>query len=304
MRLQKIRRVLLYTLFLNIAVALTKIVYGYRIDSISMFSDGFHSLFDGISNIIGLIGIFIASRPPDKNHPYGHRKYETLSTIAIAVLIFFAGYEILRKSYFGFTSPHSIDVTSLSFIIMALTLFINTGVMIYEKKKGRELHSDFLLADAMHTNTDIFVSISVVISLVAAKMGYPVIDIISAVIIALFIAKMGIEVLKSAADVLTDAACIEPNDIREVVNKVEGVKGCHEIRTRGKEGAVHIDLHILVSSDLKTIDAHDLAHKVEDAIKQEFPSVIDAVIHTEPHDGNALELGQDMCCPGNGQKQI
>ena len=168
---KQIRNVLIYTLALNLLVAASKIIYGSITNSISMFSDGLHSLFDGTSNIIGLIGIWIASQPPDETHPYGHRKFETLSTIAIAVLIFIAGIEILKKAYHGFTEHHNIEVTSISFVIMAITLLINIGVMTYERKKGRELKSDFLLADAMHTKTDIFVSLSVIVSLIAAKSG-------------------------------------------------------------------------------------------------------------------------------------
>ncbi|MCK5139483.1 MAG: cation diffusion facilitator family transporter, partial [Thermodesulfovibrionia bacterium] len=105
-RLKKIRQVLFYTLILNMLVAVSKIVYGYKTDSISMLSDGFHSFFDGLSNVIGLVGIWIASKPPDESHPYGHRKFETLSTIAIALLIFMAGIEVLRKAYFSLKTPH------------------------------------------------------------------------------------------------------------------------------------------------------------------------------------------------------
>ncbi len=264
-------------------VASAKIAYGYITDSISMLSDGFHSFFDGTSNVIGLTGIWIASHPPDKTHPYGHKKFETLSTIAIAVLIFIAGFEIVKKAYKGLALPHSIEVTTLSFIIMFITLSINIWVMAYETKKGRELQSDFLLADAMHTKTDIFISVSVIISLIAAKTGYPLIDVIAAIFIVFFISRMGFNILKSAADVLTDAACINPAEIRKIINKVEGIKGCHEIRSRGKEGAVNLDLHILVAPEVKTEDAHELAHKVEGAIKRELPSVIDVVIHIEPY---------------------
>ncbi len=294
-RLKKVQQVLYYTLFLNLAVASAKIVYGYITDSISMLSDGFHSFFDGTSNVIGLVGIYIASKPPDKNHPYGHRKFETLSTIAIAVLILITGIEILRKAYFGLTLSHEVNVTSLSFIIMAVTLLINIGVMTYETRKGRELKSDFLLADAIHTKTDIFVSISVVISLIAAKAGYPLLDVIAAAIIALFIGKMGFNILKPATDILTDAACIDANEIKDIITPIKGVRGCHEIRTRGKEGAVHIDLHILVDPDAKTQEAHEVAHSVEKALKKEFPSVIDVVIHTEPFDHNKQDPKNCHC---------
>jgi cation diffusion facilitator family transporter len=282
-RLKKVRRVLFYTLVLNMAVSFIKVFYGYKTDSISMFSDGFHSFFDGTSNVIGLVGVWVASQPPDKSHPYGHRKYETLSTIAIAVLIFAAGIEILKKAYYGFKASYDIEVTTLSFVIMTITLLINAWVMLYETKKGRELQSDFLLADAMHTRTDILISMSVIISLIAARAGYPVIDALVAVIIALFIARMGFSILKSAADILTDTTCISPEEIKDVLSRIEGVKGCHRIRTRGKEGAVNLDLHIFVDRYVKVDDAHELTHLVENTIKEKFPSVIDVIIHTEPY---------------------
>jgi cation diffusion facilitator family transporter len=282
-RLKKVRRVLLYTLFLNMAVAMAKVIYGHITDSISMLSDGLHSFFDGTSNVIGLFGVWIAAQPPDRKHPYGHRKYETLFTIAIAILIFIAGVSILRKAYSGLRVAYTVEVTTLSFIIMATTLMINFYVMRYESRKARELKSDFLYADAMHTQTDIYISLSVIISLIAARAGYPVIDVVVSIVIALLIGKMGFSVLKSAADVLTDTARIDPDDIRDVINGINGVRECHEIRTRGKEGAVNIDLHVLVDPDIKTHEAHQIAHTVEESLKREFPSIVDVVVHIEPY---------------------
>ena len=282
-RLKKVRQVLLYTLFLNIGVTIAKIIYGLKINSISMLSDGFHSFSDGTSNIVGLIGVWMASHPPDEEHPYGHRKFETLSTIAIAVLIFGAGAEILRQAYSRIGNPGIVDATSLSFIIMTVTLLINFGVMTYETRKGRELKSDFLLADALHTKSDIFISISVIVSLIAAKLGYPAVDIIVAVVIAVFIARMGFSILKSAADVLTDAACIDPDEIKVLVNGIDGVRDSHEIRTRGNENYINVDLHIQVDPDAKINYAHEVAHIVKKAIKKKYPSAKDVVIHIEPY---------------------
>lgn len=283
LRLRKVRQVLLYTLFLNISVAAAKIVYGYSIDSISMVSDGFHSFFDGTSNIIGLIGIWIAAQPPDEDHPYGHRKFETLSTIAIAVLIFAAGAGILRETYLRINTAGAINVTVLSFVVMAVTLSVNIWVMLYEARKGRELKSDFLLADSKHTKTDIYISLSVIISLIASKLGYPLMDMIAAVVIVIFIAKMGFEILRTATAVLTDAAWINPDEIIEIARSFKGVRECHGIRTRGTEDFINIDLHILVDPEQKIKDAHALAHSVEAAIKRTFPSIIDVVIHIEPY---------------------
>ncbi len=281
-RLRKVRQVLIYTLILNVSVAIAKIFYGYSIDSLSMVSDGFHSFFDGTSNIIGLIGIWIAAQPPDENHPYGHRKFETLSTIAIAVLIFAAGAEILRETYSRINAPGTIEVTPLSFVVMGITLLVNIWVMTYEAKKGRELKSDFLIADSMHTKTDIYISLSVVLSLIAAKLGYTSIDIIAAFVIVAFIAKMGYEILKTATDVLTDTARLRQDEICNIALKIKGVQGCHGIRTRGNDDFVNIDLHILVDPEIRIKDAHEIAHTVEEAIKTQFPSVVDIVTHVEP----------------------
>ncbi len=282
-RLKQVRQVLLYTLLLNIIVATAKVAYGYSIDSISMLSDGFHSFFDGASNIVGLAGIWIASHPPDKNHPYGHRKFENLATIAIAVLIFAAGVEILRETFYRIQTPNHINVTWVSFLIMAGTLAVNFSVMSYETKKGRELKSDFLIADALHTRSDIYISLSVIISLIAAKAGYPIVDVVAALLIVFFIVKMGFEILKAAASVLTDEACIDPDKIREVAKSVTGVMDCHGIRSRGNESIVNIDLHVQVDPELKIGDAHEVAHSVEDKIKKRFPEVVDVIIHTEPY---------------------
>ena len=284
-RLTQVRKVLLYTLLLNIIVAFAKVIYGFSIDSISMLSDGFHSFFDGTSNIIGLVGIWIASHPPDENHPYGHRKFETLATIAIAVLIFAAGVEILRETFNRLQSPGHINVTWMSFLIMAVTLSVNFSVMSYETRKGRELKSDFLIADALHTRSDIYISLSVIVSLVAAKAGYPIVDVIAALLIVFFIVKMGFTILKSAASVLTDEACIDPDEIKEVAKSIVGVMDCHGIRSRGNESLVNIDLHVQVDPELKIGDAHEVAHSVEDKIKKRFPEVVDVVIHIEPYKG-------------------
>ncbi len=282
-RLKKVRKVLLYTLLLNILVAFAKAIYGFSIDSISMLSDGFHSFFDATSNIVGLVGIWLASHPPDENHPYGHRKYETLATIAIAVLIFAAGVEILRETFHRIQSPGQIQVTWLSFVIMIITLTVNFNVMSYENRKGQELKSDFLIADALHTRSDIYISLSVIVSLIAAKAGYPIVDVIAALIIVFFIAKMGFTILKSATSVLTDEACIDPDEIENVAKSVSGVMGCHGIRTRGNESFVNIDLHVQVDPEMKIADAHEVTHTVVDKIKNHFPEAVDVVIHTEPY---------------------
>jgi len=277
-------RVLIYTLIANAAVAVAKMVYGYHTDSIAMVSDGFHSLFDGISNVIGLVGVWIASHPPDRDHPYGHRKYETIFTIAIAVMIFLTCYQILRKVYESFLGEHRVAVTPFSFGVMILTMAVNMVVMMYEMKRGRELKSDFLIADARHTRSDMLASIAVIISLILTALGYRRIDAIIGIIITVFIARIGIGILKAASDILVDTVCIDTSAIGNVVNQVEGVRGCHDIRTRGTEDSVFLDLHVLVDPAISVERSHRIADMVESSIKERFPSVVDIVVHIEPEE--------------------
>lgn len=278
----EVRKVLVYTLILNSVVALAKVLYGYITNSVAMMSDGIHSIFDGASNVIGLIGIWIASHPPDEKHPYGHKKYETLFTIIIAVMLFTTCFQILKKVYLSFYEDHNTIVTQTSFVIMLMTMGINIFVMLYEKRKGKQLSSEFLVADAMHTKSDIFVSSAVITSLVFTKMGYQRADIIVALMITFFIARIGYTILKEASDILVDTVCIDTSVIKSVANCIDGVKGCHDIRARGSVNTVYLDLHVLVDSRLSTEKAHDIADTIEKVIKKEFPNVVDIIVHIEP----------------------
>lgn len=281
----QIRRVLLYTLVLNSGVSMAKIIYGYMSNSIAMTSDGFHSLFDGVSNIVGLVGIWIAYHPPDENHPYGHKKYETLFTIIIGVMIFVACFQILKQVYHSIVEYHETEVTGVSFVVMFVTMAVNIFVTIYERKKGIELKSEFLIADAMHTKSDILASIGVIVSLIITKSGYRIADTIAGLVIAFLIARIGYEIIKRASDVLVDTICIDTSAIESVIKSVEGVRGCHDIRTRGTEHSINLDVHILVAPRMSAEKAHEVADSVEKRIKSSFPAVTDIVVHIEP-EGN------------------
>ncbi|TAL24521.1 MAG: cation transporter [Nitrospirae bacterium] len=279
---QQIRRVLLYTLVLNSGVALAKVVYGYISNSIAMTSDGFHSFFDGASNVIGLIGIWIASHPPDEDHPYGHKKYETLFTIIIAVMIFATCFQILKQVYHSLVEYHKTEVTATSFAVMLLTTAVNIFVTIFERRKGVELKSEFLVADAMHTKSDILASAGVITSLIITKLGFSYADALAGVVIAVFIARIGYDILKKASDVLVDTVCIDKVALERVIKTVEGVKGCHEIRTRGTEHSIYLDMHCLVDPKMPIEKAHEIADALEEKIKATFPAVVDIVVHIEP----------------------
>ena len=280
---QNIRQILWIVLFLNLIVAGAKLFYGHLTGSLSMTADGFHSAFDGASNIILLIGNWAACQPPNEKHPYGHRKYETFASFGISVLLFLTCFHILQDSYQRTLNPLPTTVTVISFGVMLVTMAINYGVMKWEQSQGRVLKSDSLIADSLHTRSDIFTSLSVLVSLFAVKVGFPVLDPIIAVIIAGFIGKTGLEILVEVSSVLSDSSRINARDIHQIAMRLPGVKNCHGVRTRGSTNHIYVDFHIDVAPDMHINDAHALAHDIEALIKKEHAEVVDVVIHVEPH---------------------
>ncbi len=282
-RTHEIRKVLLITLLLNILVSAAKIVYGYFTYSVAIISDGYHSLFDGVSNVIGLVGIYLASHPPDERHPYGHRKYETVFTIFVGLLMFITCIEIFKRVYDSLTGKYEAAVTTLSFVLMLLTMAVNMFVTTYEKRMGRKLSSEYLIADAEHTKSDIYVSIAVIIGLIFIKLGFPIADPIVGAIVGILVARAGVNIIRESAEALVDRTQADISSIRDIVYSIEGVMDCHDIRTRGTKNHIFVDLHILISPLMTVQDAHKIAHDVEEKIKRTIPEVIDVVVHIEPH---------------------
>jgi cation diffusion facilitator family transporter len=281
-RYLKIRWVLIYVLFLNWGVAAAKLLYGWLTRSASMTADGFHSFSDGSSNIIGLLGIWISSRPIDETHPYGHKKYETLTSIGISILLFLVCFNVVREGILRFLHPVVPEVYVSSFLVMGITLAINIGVMIYENRMGIALKSDILISDALHTRADILTSSSVIVSLIGIKFGYLILDPIASLVISGFIAYAAVDILKESSRVLSDGVAIPIEEIQRVVLSIRGVKECHRIRSRGRGDDIHIDLHVLVDPEVDVHRAHHLSYAIENKIKRDFHGVTDVVVHMEP----------------------
>ncbi|MDD5019564.1 MAG: cation diffusion facilitator family transporter [Candidatus Omnitrophica bacterium] len=277
-----VRRILFWVLGLNWLVAVLKLIFGYLINSTSMVADGYHSFADGASNIVGLLGMKIAGQPKDEDHPYGHKKYETLASLVIAFLLFLICLHLIHDGWERLWARRAPEVTVWGFVVLGVTMVVNAGVMFYEGRRGRVLGSDILVADAMHTRADLLTSFSVGVAFVGVKLGFPVLDAVVAMVIAVFIAFSGIEILKRSSAVLCDTAAIDRQAIERLIMAIPEVKKCHKIRTRGRHDDIYIDLHVLVNDQMKLVHAHDLTVKIEDLIKKEFCGVSDIVVHVEP----------------------
>jgi len=258
------------------------LVLGYGTGAVSILSDGFHSLTDSASNVVALVGMRASGKPPDVDHPYGHRKYETLAAAGIFVFLLIVVMEVVRAAVHRFAGGGAPSVTTMSFGVMIATLIVNVGVVRYESAEGRRLNSELLHADAMHTKSDVFTSCAVLVSLVAVRLGYPMVDPLGGVIVAGFIAHTGWEIARQTSRVLSDRVVIAEDSIRSIVMAAPGVVGCHQIRTRGSEDHTFLDLHVWYPSDMSLFEAHRLSHVVKDRLMQAFPQIADAIIHIEP----------------------
>lgn len=286
-RFNSIKKVLIWVLVLNWLVALAKILYGLSSHCSSILADGLHSLSDGASNIVGLVGITIASQPKDQDHPYGHKKYETFFSLGIAALLILVCFNLFKEGISRLNHPIPPQIDYKSFIIMFVTLAVNIMVMNYEFKKGKSLKSDILVSDSLHTKADVLTSFSVIIALVFIKLGFAVMDPVITLVIAVFIGKTIIDIIKESSKVLCDSAVIlDTKEISGIVLSVKGVKSCHKIRTRGREDDVYVDLHVLVSPHMHIDQAHKISLEIEESIKKNINGVSDVVVHIEPREGH------------------
>jgi cation diffusion facilitator family transporter len=282
-RYRAIAGVLGRVLVLNLGVALAKIAFGYLSGAVSVLSDGFHSLIDASSNVVGLVGIRAASRPPDLDHPYGHRKFETVASGAFIGFMALVVLEVLRNAFNhlrGRTPAHAISAGS--FVVMGVTVGVNLFVIWYENREARRLSSEMLLADALQTKADVWSSLTVIAALAGTRYGFPILDPLAALVVAAFIGYGGWQIARTTTGILSDRSVMSATDVEDVVMSVAGVLGCHHIRTRGSEDHVFLDLHVWLPAEMPLAEAHDISHVVKDRLMARYPQIADAIIHLEP----------------------
>ena len=281
-RAAEVSTVLYRVLFLNLAVASAKIALGLTTGAVSIVSDGFHSLTDTASNVVAIVGVRLAGAPPDEDHPYGHRKFETMASIGILLFLLLVLLEVLSAAWDRIRSGGEPTVTAITFIVMGATFAVNLAVVFYERRAGVRLQSEVLLADALHTLSDLLTSATVIAALVGVQYGYAWLDPAAAVVVAGFIGYACWEIFRSTSGILADRIVIAEDDIRGVVASIPEVVGCHHIRTRGSADFVFLDLHVWMDPAMSLERAHSLSHVVKDKLMTRFPQIKDAIIHIEP----------------------
>lgn len=278
-----VRRILWLTLGLNLAVCMIKAVIGLVTGSLAVLADAVHSLTDSINNIMGLVIMRWALSPPDREHPYGHFKFEAVGALGIAALLGIACFEVIKSAIARLFSPdHTIEMTPVSLGLLVLVLGVNIFVAIYERAAATRLRSQLLLADAQQTFGDIWITLGVIAASAGVWWtGWWWLDVALAIPVALAVLASGWTVVRSNLPWLVDASAIQPQDIQAIALGVPGVLDCHAIHSRGLLGRqVFVEMHLVTAAgDVES--SHRITEEIEARLKQRYGPV-EATIHVEP----------------------
>jgi len=303
-RARAIRRVLWLALVLNITAAVAKFLVGrFLVQSASMVAESYHSLLDGLGSAIGLVAMRYAARPPDRGHPYGHAKHEVVAAMAIGLLLFAAAYEIVSNAIARWGGGTKIHYHLEAVILVTATILVSGWLSWYERRRGRALGSPVLLSDSAHTLTDVFASIAVLVALIAARLGWPQLDLIIAVGIAVLIGWTGFRIIRGGLAVMTDATVIAPGQIEGLVESIPEVREAHRIRSRSAGARTFVDLHVLVDPGMSVREAHDLSTRIEELIRERILPSADITTHVEPAGEDTARERGTSSPPGSAERK-
>jgi len=282
-----VQRVFIITLILNVVVAASKAGYGYFSGSIALGTDAIHAVLDGSSNVLALFSLHWARMPADDRHPYGRRKIEILAAMGIGVLI------VIGLAEFASAAVHELlgegtppRVGWGGFVVVAGTMVINFFVTRYEERRGHDLGSPLLCADAQHTRSDLYASIAVLLSFVGVRLGWRAADAVGAIAVVVLVGRAAWLVFRENVPTLLDAAVLDPQRVARLAARHEAVRNVARVRSRGLRNAVQLDLRIKVDPDMKVADAQALTDRIEGALREEFPELADVSIHCAPAGGD------------------
>jgi cation diffusion facilitator family transporter len=277
-----IRRVLIGILIANLFVVTVKVIVGVASGSLAVLGDGMQSAVDAVNNVLGLAIIGVASKGPDAEHPYGHAKFETLGALLIVVFLSVSIFELLRGATVRLVGGgRTLDVDAVSIGLLVLTLLVNVIVAVGETRAGRRLGSELLIADAMHTRTDVFITVAVLGGLGLSAAGLAWADPVLAIIVALLVARTGYAIVRRAIPTLVDERAYEAATIRTEAEQVAGVHAAYAIRSRIAGAARFAELTISVDGTADVESAHRIADEVEQLLRDRL-DLHEVVVHVEP----------------------
>lgn len=277
------------TIIGNILLSVMKLIAGFIAHSNAMISDAIHSASDVFSTFVVIIGIKLASKKADKEHPYGHERLECVAAIVLSMVLFITGFGIGAAALKNITSGdyNNIVVPGILALVAAIVSIVSKEAMYwYTRYNAKRIDSSALMADAWHHRSDAFSSIGALIGIAGARLGFPIMDSIASLIIFVFIIKAAYDIFKDAIDKMVDHACDDDtvNQIRECVMKHEDVLGIDMLQTRIFGNKIYVDLEISTDGSYTLSKAHTIAESVHDDIEKSFPKVKHIMVHVNPAD--------------------
>ncbi|MGN0695344.1 MAG: cation diffusion facilitator family transporter [Oscillospiraceae bacterium] len=284
-------KVAFVTIIGNAALSAVKLLAGIIAHSGAMISDAVHSASDVFSTFVVIIGIRLASKKPDKEHPYGHERMECVAAIILAAVLFITGLGIgadaLKKILSGNYSE--LQVPGVLALAAAIISIVSKEAMYwYTRHYAKKIDSGALMADAWHHRSDAFSSIGALIGIAGARLGFPVMDPVASLVIFIFIVKAAFDIFKDAMDKMTDHSCDEETEkqIYDCVMKNEDVMSIDLLQTRIFGNKIYVDLEISADGSFTLWEAHSIAEAVHDDIEQNFPKVKHIMVHVNPAGNN------------------
>jgi cation diffusion facilitator family transporter len=277
-----VRRVLAGILVANIVVVVIKFTVGLDTNSLAVFGDALQSSVDSANNLIGIFVVRVAAKAPDEDHPYGHAKFETLGALLIALLLALSIFELVRGAVARLMSgAPPLNVSSTALALLVFTLAVNIGVVWFETRAARRLRSDLLLADALHTRTDVFITLGVLGGLALARAGLAWADPALALIVAVLVGRAGYQILRRAIPSLVDERAFDQTTIQRVAEGVDGVMSAYAIRSRHGGDRRFAELTIAVDGAADVASAHRIADQVEGRLRDSL-HLDEVTVHVEP----------------------
>lgn len=271
----------------NILLSLFKLIAGLVAHSEAMVSDAVHSASDVFSTFVVLIGIKMAGKQPDKDHPYGHERMECVAALLLAMLLGAVGIGI---GYNGLQTVFTQEASNLeepgllALIAAVVSIAVKEGMYWYTRAIAKKVHSGALMADAWHHRSDALSSVGSFAGILGARLGLPILDPIAAMIICVFIIKAAADIFMDAVGKMTDKACDEnyEKELRTCILGQEGVMGIDSLRTRLFGDRVYMDVEICAAGELTLYEAHTVAERVHDEIEKSFPDIKHCMVHVNP----------------------
>ena len=273
----------------NAALSLFKFLVGLIAHSGAMVSDAVHSASDVFSSIIVIIGVKISSQASDKDHPYGHERFECVAAIVLSVILFISGLFIGHTAIENLASdnPQALEVPGVLALVAAAISIICKEVMYwYTRFYAKRFDSGALMADAWHHRSDALSSVGALIGIAGARMGFPLLDTVASLVICLFIIKAAYDIFKNAVSQMVDRSCSEEieQEITQCAAEQDGVIGVGLIQTRVFGNRIYADIEICADSNITLAQSHEIAQRVHNAIEERFPKIKHIMVYVRPSD--------------------